>query len=64
MALTKEHLTTYHASLIEERQQAFNTFQAISGGIQVVERLLKFLELEGSDKSVTPSDLGLSAEVK
>jgi hypothetical protein len=62
MALTKEHLTTYHSSLVEQRQQAFNAFHEIGGGIQVVEKLLKFLELEGSDGSVTPSDLGLSGE--
>lgn len=61
MPLTKEVLETYRNGLEGERQQVFNTFQAINGGLQVVEKLLKFLELEGT--SVGPSDLGLS-EVK
>jgi len=63
MPLTKEILETYQKGLENERQQVFNTFQAINGGLQVVEKLLKFLELERGDSNVTPSDLGLS-EVK
>lgn len=62
MALTKEHLTTYHSALVEERQKVFNTFQAINGGLAVVERLLKFLELEGTDSSVSLSSLGFLDE--
>ena len=61
MPLTKEILETYQKGLENERQQVFNTFQAINGGLQVVEKLLKFLELEEGGQP-TPSDLGLSNE--
>jgi len=60
MPLTKEVLETYRTGLESERQQVFNTFQAINGGLQVVEKMLKFLELEGTSAVVGPSDLGLS----
>lgn len=59
MALTKEVLQTYKDGLQKEYEQTFASLQAIHGGIQVVNRMLRYLELEesGGEKIPTLADV-------
>lgn len=63
MALTKELLVTYRDGLQQDYQRLVSDLQAVSGGIQVVDKLIRYLEFEEGGVSVASlSDLGVESK--
>jgi hypothetical protein len=60
MALTKEVLGTYRDGLVNERDRTLANLHAITGALQVVDKMLRYLELEASGtEAVSLADVGL-----